>query len=96
MEQIKQTLTPEEQELATTSNTGHTGIGIEARVVTELYVAHRLREMTDLMIESNRNLSGTNTAHTAALVRSTKMLAWWTALLTVVAIVQAVIMYSSR
>ena len=88
MKEIKDKLSPEEQALATAANTPNTGQGIEARVVTDLWVSHRLREMTDQMIQSNEKLAGANDKHTEALVRATNWLAVLTGLLVLVTLAQ--------
>ena len=56
MKSIKELLTPEEVELAQASNTAHTGAINETRVVSQLYVAMRQREMADDMIAANNEL----------------------------------------
>ena len=100
MKSIKELLTPEEVELAQASNTGHTGAINETRVVSQLYVAMRQREMADDMIAANNELRESqrkmaddmiqvNKDLAAASGRNATALNWVTAGLVVVGLLQA-------
>lgn len=88
-------LTEEERELAKTANTHITGSNNEARVVTDLWVAHRMRGMADDMIDANKKLAKASGDTAEALNKLTGRLVIVTALLGIVGLVQAWIIWNA-
>lgn len=68
MEKIRRTLTEPEGELATSANSGSEGTRAEVRILAELHVARRHREMVDDLIESNEALAAANTKYAKGLL----------------------------
>ena len=86
MKKIQKLLTEAEVELATAAYTAVTGTISEANVTAQVYLAHRLREVTDDVIDSNANLANSN-------ARYAKALNVLTACLVIVGVVQAVVIW---
>ena len=94
MKAIKEKLTEEERELAEAARGQSSHDVAEARVVTDLWVAHRMREMADDMISANKKLAKSSGDTATALNDLTKKLVWFTGLLCLVGLVQAYIIWS--
>ena len=67
MKAIQKLLTEAEAEFAIDANTANTGEISEANVTAQLYLAHRLRAVTDDLMASNDKLEKSNNRYALAL-----------------------------
>ncbi len=70
MKRIQELLDDDEAALARDANTANTGEISEVRVTAQLYLAHRLREVTNDLMASNEKLAKVNGASNEKLARS--------------------------
>jgi len=70
MKKIQEIFTEAEAELATAANTAYSSIVSEAGVTAQIYVAHRLREVTDDLIASNHKLESSISVGLSCTARS--------------------------
>ena len=96
MNAIEEGLPNDEKEFVKQAHTGQNGPSSAAGVTAALYISHKMRDMADDMISSNKKLATASDDTAKALNRLTSRLVVVTVLLGVVGLTQVFMIWAVR